>query len=122
MRQLVRKLDDLVFDRRAIPRANGLDLPAVHWRAVYVFTNDTMCFVSRERDVARHLRIVMSYSLRAEAEWRGVFIPRCKVKRDQSIVRPSRRGGVPVLRRTTRKPMRRSDSPSNWDGGSPLRP
>src|SRR5207249_2249317 len=38
------------------------------------------------------------------------------------MVRASRRGGVPVLRRPTSNPRRRSTSPSITEGGSPERP
>ena len=52
----------------------------------------------------------------------GSASPGCSSKWHQSIVRPSRRGGVPVLRRQPRRPSRFSASPSRMLGGSPLRP
>ena len=58
----------------------------------------------------------------AEAEGRGVFVAGLTVNCDQSMVRPSRRGGVPVLRRQPRRPSALSDSPSSTAAGSPLRP
>ena len=69
---LVGKLDDLVFDRRAIARADRLDLPAVHGRAVHVLADDAMRLRRGERDVARHLLVVMRDALGAEAERRGI--------------------------------------------------
>ena len=39
MRKLVRKADDLVFDRRAVARSNTFDLAGVHGRAMYVVPN-----------------------------------------------------------------------------------
>src|SRR6478609_8152346 len=52
----------------------------------------------------------------------GSASPGCTSKRDQSMLRPSRRGGVPVLSLHPRKPSSLSDSPRSCDGGSPLRP
>ena len=40
----------------------------------------------------------------------------------QSMVRPSRRGGVPVFRRVSRRPSFFRDSPRRTEAGSPLRP
>ena len=48
----------------------------------------------------------------AEAEGRGVGVAGLLLERDQSMVRPSRRGGVPVLRRQPRRPRRLRASPS----------
>ena len=42
VRALVGELDDLVFDRRAVARADGLDLAAVHRRAMHVLADDAM--------------------------------------------------------------------------------
>ena len=68
VRVLVGKLDDLVFDRRAVARADGLDLAAVHGRAVHVFANDAVSLRRGAGDVAGHLRVVMRDALGAKAE------------------------------------------------------
>ena len=52
----------------------------------------------------------------------GSSSPGCNWNCDQSMVRPSRRGGVPVFRRQPRKPRFFSDSPKSTAEGSPLRP
>ncbi len=41
---------------------------------------------------------------------------------EKSMVRPSRRGGVPVLRRPTGSASSRRRAPSDCAGGSPARP
>ena len=52
---LVGKLDDLVFNRRAIARSATLDLPAVHWGAVQVVLNQLMDLRIGPSDPARDL-------------------------------------------------------------------
>ena len=52
----------------------------------------------------------------------GTGSPCCSSNCDQSIVRPSRRGGVPVLRRVQASPRVRSWAPSVFEGASPFRP
>ena len=52
----------------------------------------------------------------------GTASPGCGSNCDQSMVRPSSRGGVPVFNRVQCKPSVRSWSPSNWEGASPFRP
>ena len=74
MRELVGELDDLVFDRRAVAGADRLNLPAVHGRAVHVFADDAVRLGSGERDVARHLRVMMGHLLGAKTERRRVRI------------------------------------------------
>ena len=59
---------------------------------------------------------------RAEAEGGGVGVAGLLGELDQSMVRPSRRGGVPVLRRQPRRPRRLRDSPRRTEAGSPERP
>ena len=48
--------------------------------------------------------------------------PGCSTQRLKSMVRPSRRGGVPVLSRPTGSDSSRSRAASDSDGGSPARP
>ena len=52
----------------------------------------------------------------------GSASPGCISKRDQSMLRPSRRGGVPVFRRVQGSPSARTCSARICEGGSPLRP
>ena len=52
----------------------------------------------------------------------GSASPGCSSNLDQSMVRPSRRGGVPVLRRVSRRPSFFRDSPRRTEAGSPERP
>ena len=51
-----------------------LDLPAVHGRAVHVFTDDAVRLLGGERDIAGHLAVGVSDSPGAEAEGRGIGI------------------------------------------------
>src|SRR4051812_1621860 len=52
----------------------------------------------------------------------GTASPCCSSNCDQSIVRPSKRGGVPVLRRVHASPRVRNCPPSVLDGASPFLP
>ena len=52
----------------------------------------------------------------------GSASPGCSSNLDQSMVRPSRRGGVPVFRRVSRRPSFFRDSPRRTEAGSPERP
>src|SRR5579871_3699749 len=74
MHLLVRELDDLVLDRRAVARTDRLNLPAVHRGPVNVFADNAVRLGRGVCDVARHLRVVMSDPLRAEAERRRVDV------------------------------------------------
>src|SRR5208283_4004026 len=68
------KLRNFVFDRRAVARPDGLDLPTVHGRAHQVFAQDAVRLRGGECDVTRHLLVVMRDRPGAEAEGRGVVI------------------------------------------------
>ena len=70
----VGKLGDLVFDRGAVARADGLDLSAVHGRAHQVLAQDAVRLRRGEGDVAGHLRVVVRDLLGAEAERRRVVV------------------------------------------------
>ena len=74
VRQLVGELHDLVLDRRAVSRADGLDLAAIHGRAVDVLADDAVRLRGREGDVARHLAVVVRDAAGAEAEGRGIGV------------------------------------------------
>ena len=69
---LVGKLDDLVFDGGAVARADGVDLAAVHGRAMDVVADDAMGFGRGVGDVAGHLRLGDAPG--AEAERRGIGV------------------------------------------------
>ncbi len=56
MRLLFGKPHHLVFDRRAIPRADAFDLAAVHGGAMEIFANDCVGFAVGMRDSAGNLR------------------------------------------------------------------
>ena len=71
---LVGELDDLVFDRRAVARADRLNLPAVHGRAVHVLADDAMRLGRGVGDVAGDLRVVMRDALGAETERCGIVV------------------------------------------------
>ena len=67
-----------------------------------------------------HPRVRMKLILKLKGV--GSASPGCSSKTSQRIVRPSSRGGVPVLSRQVRSPSARRDSPSSTLAGSPLRP
>ena len=97
MHLLVGKFDDLVFDRRAIARPDGLDLPAIHRRAVHVLADDAVGFGRGPRNVAGNLRVVMRHALGAEAEGSGVGIARLHREArpvDGASVKARRRSGL----------------------------
>src|ERR1700722_12996033 len=71
---LVGELDDLVLDRRAIARADGMNLAAVHGRTMDVFTDDALSFGCGPGDVAGDLGIVMGDAAGAKAERRGIDV------------------------------------------------
>ncbi len=68
--RLVGKLDDLVFDGRAIARPDAINLPGIHRRAMHIFANQAEGFRRGERDVATYLRLHNFFG--SEAEGRGV--------------------------------------------------
>ena len=72
VRFLVRKLDDLVFDGGAVARAGGVDLAAVHGRAMDVLADDAMGLRRGVGDVAGDLRL--GDAAGAEAEGRGIGV------------------------------------------------
>src|SRR5438477_5733854 len=80
MRGLIGKLDDFVFNRGAISRADGLDLPAVHGRAMHIFPDNAVGFRRSPGDVTRHLLIMMCNSPGAKTKWRRVGITRLDLK------------------------------------------
>ena len=92
---LVGKLDDLVFDGRAVARADGLDLSAVHGRAMNVFADDAARFFRGEGDVAGHL--ALRDLLCAEAEGRGIGVAGLKLESrpvDGAAIEARRRAGL----------------------------
>src|SRR5579864_9478045 len=80
VRGFVRKLDDFVFNRRAVSWTDGLNLPAVHRRAMDILANNTVCFGSGPCDVTRNLRFVMRNPLGAETKRGGIGVTGLHVK------------------------------------------
>src|SRR5580658_859144 len=97
VRQFVGELDDLVFNRRTIPRSRRLDLPAIHRRTMHVLANNAMRLFGGKSDVARHLRIMMRHSPRAKAERSRVQISRLALEArpiNGASIKPRRRSGL----------------------------
>src|SRR3954468_10125030 len=97
VRGLVGKLDDLIFDRRAIARSDRLNLAAVHGRAMNVFADDAVSFGGGPGDVARHLGVVVRHLLSTETEWRRISIARLNLKLgpvDAAAVEAGRSAGL----------------------------
>ena len=113
---------DLVLDRRAVARPDAGDLPRVHRRAVQVGADHG---VRRAASVAVMWQAICGVVIRSvrNENGSGGSSPGCSSSPAQSMVRPSSRGGVPVLSRPEREAAaaRASrDRPS--DGASPTRP
>ena len=97
MRLLVWELDDFVFDGGAVPRANRLNLPAVHRRAMHIFADDAMRFLGGEGNVAGHLPVMMRHTLGTKTKRRGIGIAGlyCETRPiNRSAVEPRRRSGL----------------------------
>ena len=69
---LVGEADDLVFDRRAVARADGVDLPRVHRRARDVFADDAQRLRRGVGDVAADLALGNLAGAEAEGRRLGV--------------------------------------------------
>ncbi len=54
----IRERNDLIFDRRAVPRTNSFDLPAEERRSRNVVTNDLVSFLGCVGDVTRNLSAI----------------------------------------------------------------
>src|SRR5256714_1456833 len=86
MRDLVRELYDLVFDRWTIARAGRLDLTAVHRRAMDVLGDDASRLRCSVSDIARHLHLRDRAG--SETHGRGITIARLDLEL-RPINRPS---------------------------------
>ena len=111
---------DLVLDRRTIARPAAADLAGIHRRAMHIFADDPVRRRVRAGDAALDLR-VRDASVSAE-NGSGGSSPGCMSRPAQSMVRPSSRGGVPVLSRPSANPSRSSVRDSPTAGASPTRP
>src|SRR6187399_800429 len=88
---LIRELDDLVFNRRAIPRANTLNLSAVQRRSRHVPPDNRMDPRIGPRDVA--LNLIFQFRCCPERERRrsGISILRFKFRKIDGSLVESRR-------------------------------
>src|SRR5208282_5246150 len=103
-------------------RSRGLNLSAIHRRAMHVLTNDAMRLFGRKSDVAGHLRVMMRHSSRAEAEWSRIQIARLPLEArplNGASVEPRRRPGLEpasaqpeLLERFAQQNRRRFSRPS----------
>ena len=117
----VGKAHDLVFERRAVARADAGDLPVVERRPPDARADD---LVHRDRSCAAGDRRSAGAPSRPDRNENGTIgsSPCSAGNREKSMLRRSSRGGVPVLSRPISKPQPRSDSASACVGGSPARP
>ena len=112
----------LVLDRGAVARPDALDAPGEQRRAVEGGADDRVRRRRRVRDVA------VAAAAGDRSAGRGRRTPAaasslgCAARRVKSMLRPSRRGGVPVLSRPARGASSRSRAASALEGGSPARP
>ena len=102
---------DLVLDRRAIARPAPLDRAGEQRRAVEPGADDVMGALIGAGDRAGQLRELASSGASADIVQRVASLG-CAASRAQSIVRPSSRGGVPVLSRPWPSPISRTCAPS----------
>ena len=118
--RLVRELDDLVFDGRAVARADALDAAGVHGRAMDIFADEAQRLRRGEGDVATDLRL--NDLLGAEAEGRGIGVAGLLFERlpvDGAAVEARRRSG---LEAAGAKAERAQGFAEEDEAGSPLRP
>jgi hypothetical protein len=100
---LVGEPHDLVFDRRAVAGAAGADLAAVHRRAVQVAADQVVDLLVGVGDPAGNLLDRQLAGQKGKRRGRivaGLDLQTAEV----DTVRPFRRAGVPVLKRSTRNP------------------
>src|SRR5205823_2251552 len=91
------KLDDLILDRRTVARTNGLNLAAVHRRAMHIFANDAVSLRRSPGDVTGHLFVMMCHPLRAKAKRSGIGIAWLNLKFrpvNRAAVQPRRGSGL----------------------------
>ena len=121
---LVGEADDLVLDGGAVARADGLDLAGVHGAAVDVLADQAQGLGVVRAMWQEIWRSGGDAVCGSERKLKGVgsVSPGWSSNLVQSMVRPSRRGGVPVLRRVSRRPSFFRDSPRRTEAGSPERP
>ena len=95
---LVRKFDDLVFDRRTIARAQRLQSDRYKAAIGRCSRSESGGF---RRLCTRDGRgsVLALFALVRNENGVGTASPGCGSNRDQSMVRPSSRGGVPVFSR-----------------------
>ena len=92
----------LVLDRRAVAHARGRDLARIHRRAMQVGADQRVGRGVGMGDPAGDLRV--GHALGQERERHRRIVARLTSSPARSMVRPSSRGGVPVLSRPRRKP------------------
>src|SRR5581483_11177916 len=95
MLRLVRELHNLVFDGRAVTRADTFNLPRIERRPVHVLADDAMGLSICITDPADRLRL--GDGLGAEAEWRRDGVARLHLKSrkvDGPGVEARRRSGL----------------------------
>ncbi len=112
---------DLVLDRRAIARPARTDRPGEQRRAVEIGANDVVAARIGAGNRAEKLRIDPAACPSADMR-QASLSDGCSASRAQSIVRPSSRGGVPVLSRAIGSEASRSWLASTCAEASPIRP
>lgn len=108
---LVGKANDFVFDRRAITRASGIDLAAVHRGSIQVRSNQIMHTFVGVRDVARHLGqadCIVEIAERLRVIVAGLLLQSRVI--DRASVEPWRRPGFEAIQRETHSVQRAAQS------------
>lgn len=92
----------LVLDRGAIARPDALDLARIDRREFEILLDDPVPGRRGPGDVAIDLGVVIRCVRKEKGT--GGWSPGCTSSEAQSMLPPSSRGGVPVLRRPSWKP------------------
>src|SRR5579875_1630726 len=120
MANLVRKLDDLIFNRRTISRANALNLATIERRAADVLLNDPPRGLICVRQITNNLLALNLLSQKGKRRRHRIAMLLLKARKiDRSSVS---RGGVPVLSRVHCNPRVRRWPPKVFAAASPFLP
>src|SRR5882762_9579970 len=112
---------DLVFDGRAIARPHALNHTGIHRRPVQGAADDLMGRLIGMSDPEWQLAGMHVATTHEKNTGCGVS-PGCSASNEKSMLRASRRGGVPVFKRPTGRLISRNLAASVMEAGSPARP
>ena len=118
--QLLREADDLIFNRRAVPGTDALDLAAVEGRAFQIGKDDLLRLFARIRNITDRLVLRREGEVVREAD--QFSSPYWTSSLSRSTDRALTREGVPVLKRRVWTPSRCREPGSSVAGKRPSGP